>query len=190
MESSKHSKARPVTDHALQVTAEYIRDTLAAVKDESLGAKDRVEAAEEALSMFRSAIDAGIIFSTVPGYQQLAKHVAECIWRYENDGAALEDAFRVSARRGAGQPKGTKKVNESSYAALLILLERELGSANKAKSKVLELEEDLRTGKTPISKRTLDTIYAEHEPLRDGEHDLLVVMLTRRHRKLFEKTLR
>jgi hypothetical protein len=110
--------------------------------------------------------------------------------RHKNDSATLDDAFGVGEKRGVGQQRGTRKVNETSYAAVLVLLKRQLGSANKAKSTVLEYEEDSKTGKTPISKRKLDTIYAQHEPLRDGDHDFLVAMLTPRHRKLFEKTLR
>ena len=71
----------------------------------------------------------------------------------------------------------------------MILLQRRLGSANKAKDQILELEQG-KGGKAPVSRRTLDTIYASYAPSRELDNDDLVAMLCPSHRKLFGQTLR
>ena len=165
------------------VNAWYIDQTLQRAKD------GNVDAAEEALSLFRGAVDARLIDGVSPEYRALAEHLAACLWRYESTGEAIADALGVQSKLGVGAPKGTRKVNEDSYAALLVLVKRQLGSASQAKSKVLELEANARN-ETPVSQRTLDSIYANYAPIRDWEHKDLVVMLTPAHRKLLAKILR
>ena len=147
-----------------------------------------VEAAEEVLDLFRSAVDSRQIDGQTARHRRIAEYIAQCFWAYAQ-GATIQQALRLEKSRGRGQPKGTRKVDESSYAAFLVLLRRQLGTASKAKDKVIELEQDV-SGTATVSRRTLDTIFANYIGLRDFADDDLVVMMSRFHRKLFKKTLR
>lgn len=147
-----------------------------------------MDAAEEVLSIFRAAVDARAIDGSTPEYRRIAEYIAECFWKY-SEGTDIDRALRLNASRGRGQPKGTRKVDETSYAALIILLARRFGSAEKAKEKILETEQ-APSGQTPISDRKLDEIYASHAPARKLAPDLLAALLSPAHRKLFAKTLR
>jgi hypothetical protein len=164
------------------INARYIAQTI-----EAATAGD-VEAAEEVLSLFRGAVDAHAIDGVSEQYRRIAEYLAECFWRYDQ-GTDIARALRLEAQRSRGQPKGTTKVNHDSYAALMILLKRHLGSAEKAKAEILCAEQDKR-GKGPASKRILDSIYANYAPARGLDHDLLVSMLSPAHRKLFGISLR
>lgn len=125
-----------------------------------------VEAAEEVLSLFRGAVDGRFIDGASEEYRRLADYIAECFWQYDQ-GIEIDRALRIQRPRGRpGQPKGTCKVNQDSYAALMILLARRLGSGNKAKDEILEQEQGAK-GKGPISRRTLDTIYTSYAPARE-----------------------
>ena len=165
-----------------QMNARYVAQTIVAA------AAGDVEAAEEALSLFRSAVDGRLIDGASEVYRQLAEYIAECFWKYDQ-GSEIARALHLHAERGRGQPKGTCKVNQDSYAALMILLARRLGSANKAKDAILEEEQGTK-GKGLISRRTLDTIHTSYAPARELDHAVLVTMLSPAHRKLFSKSLR
>lgn len=145
-------------------------------------------AAEEVLSLFRGAVDSRQIDGVTPEHRKLAEYVAEAFWKY-SEGRDIAGALGIRPTRGVGQPKGSTKVNQDSYAALMILLARKLGSANKAKDNILQYEQG-RSGKGVVSRRTLDTIYASYAPAREFDHGVLVVMLSPAHRKLFSKSLR
>ena len=161
------------------INARYIAQTI----DAALAGD--VEAAEEVLSLYRSAVDARAIDGSSSEYRRIAEYVADCFWQYDQ-GTDIGRALRIDPPKARGQPKGTCK---DSYAALLILLQRQRGSANKAKDELLEREEGA-SGKGPVSRRTLDTIYTNYAPSRQLDHDLLVAMLSPAHRRLFAKTLR
>ena len=169
------------------VNASYIDTTIA------LARAGNVEAAEEAMSLFRGAVDARSIDGATAENRKLAEYVAQCFWDYES-GRNIDDALHVNPKRGVGQPKGSRKVNEDSYAALLVILSRKLGtpkraSPARAKDKVLELECDA-SGRGPVSQSKLDKIYTAYAPLRKADHQLLLAMLSPAHRKLLAKTLR
>jgi len=164
------------------INAQYVMQTIEAALAGDL------EAAEEVLSLFRSAVDARAIDGVSQEYRRVAEYVAECFWQYDQ-GTDIGRALRLDRSTGRGQPKGTRKVNQDSYAALMILLQRQLGSASKAKNAIMEQEQEAN-GKSRISRRTLDTIYTSYAPSRRLDRDMLVDMLSRAHRKLFAKTLR
>ena len=149
-----------------------------------------MEAAEEALRLFCEAVDHRLQKGIARADHLLLEHFADCFRRYL-DGTRIELALGLDRQRKAGQPKGTRKVNEDSYAALIVLLQRRLGSADKAKRKVLELESvATRIGKAPISKRSLDTIYAICVGTRSLDDEVLMAMLSPHHRKVFADSLR
>lgn len=166
----------------LSVNASFIGKTIEAAISGS------VDAAEEALDLFRDAVDDGQINVAAPEYRRLAEYIAECFRQY-SQGEGIDRALRLDHPRPTGQPKGACKVNQDSYAALMILLTRRLGSANKAKGQILEREEDA-AGKASVSRRTLDTIYSSYAPARTLDDALLITMLSPAHRKLFGNTLR
>ena len=164
------------------VTERYIAETIEAAT------RGDTEAAEEVMALFRSAVDSRQIDGITRGQRRLAEYVAECFWKFDQ-GETVGKALGIEKPRGVGQPKGSTKVSQDSYAALLVLLARRMRSANKAKDYVLREEQD-KDGKGMVSRRTLDTIYATYAPVRAYDHDLLVVMLSPAHRKLFGKSLR
>jgi hypothetical protein len=178
----KEHQQQPNNDVPNAVTLAYIARTIKAAN-----AGD-ASAAAEALSLFREAVDARNIDGTSVIYRKLAEYVAERFWSFESTAFPLENALGTGQKRGPGQPKGSSKVGEDSYAALMVLLTRRFKSASKAKDRIIQLESDA-TGKSIVSKSTLDAIYTSYKSTRDLDHDLLVVMLSPSHRKLFKNTL-
>ena len=71
------------------ITSWYIRQTI----DAAIGGD--VEAAEEALSLFRSAVDARAIDGARSEFRQLAEYVAECFWQYDQ-GSDIDRALHIS----------------------------------------------------------------------------------------------
>lgn len=168
--------APPHPSGANQETADYIQATISSAKSGS------VDAAKEALSLFRGAVDSRQIDGIDTHYRSLAEYIADCVSRFE-ESDDIERALGVAVQRGRGAPPGGRKTDETSYAAILIALQRHLGSAEKAKGEVLKAEADKR-GKSTLSKRKLDDIYATYAPMRTSAHDDLVSMMSARHRRI------
>lgn len=89
---------------ATHFEAKYIAQTIEAAEGGD------VEAAEEALSLFRAAVDARAIDGSTAEHRRIAEYIAECFWQY-SEGTGIDRALRLNASRRRGQPKGTRKVD-------------------------------------------------------------------------------
>jgi len=158
--------------------SQYILETIQRAKagDASCG--------EEALDLFISAVYASKIGGTTSAHQTLAEYIAGCLNSF-TQGESLDIALRVSELKKRGQPQGTNKHDKTAYAALLVLLARELGSAERAKNRVLEIDSECG-----YKKRALDEIYTAHAPMRNLHRDDLIAWLNPRLRKVFRNSLR
>jgi hypothetical protein len=95
--------------------------------------------AEEALDLFVSAVYSSQIGGTTEAHQRLAEFIAACFNRFGH-GESLDVALKVAGQRKKGQPRGTTKDDKTAYAAMLILLARQFGSAERAKDRVLQFD--------------------------------------------------
>ena len=167
---------------------DYFRDVIGHAKSGD------VESAEEALKMIRAALDARMIDGAAPTYRAMADYLAECLTAFLDRGKPIENAFWLHAKRGRGRPKRSTETDHDAYAALMVLLQRMLGSADRAQDRIIEVFSSTKRGnhflEPPIGKRTLQDIYTRYAPIRGYDRDLLIAMLTPELRKLFRKSLR
>ena len=165
------------------------RDAMLSDSDYILQTIERAKAGdaacgEEALDLFVGAVYSSQIGGATEAHQRLAEFIAACFNRFAQ-GESLDVALNVAGQRRKGQPRGTTKDDKTAYAAMLILLARQLGSAERAKDRILQF--DAECG---YKKRALDSIYKTHAPMRALDHDDLIACLNPRLRRVLTDSLR
>ena len=156
-------------DWPFENDADIVRDLI------SRANKGDASAGAELLRCVRAGIDARMIAAAAPEYELALKYLAAALTIYLDGGVKIERALGVEEIGSPGRPADAGNPLKTQYAALMLLMmRRRRCSADAAQNRILEVfeREDPAAGsRSPISKRSLQQIYADHAPMRDIDDD-------------------
>ena len=161
--------------------ADFIRDLIERAKQ---GDHD---AGKEVLRYVQTGIDTRAIVATAPEFELILTHLADVLTGYLDGSMAIDRALCVEREPVVGRPFGASGDEKDSFAALMILLVKRCGTANKAQDRILAVFE--RHGTPPFERRSLQDIYSARSPMRTWDDRLLkhTAVRSKPIRKLFDE---